>query len=311
VFAVAFNKKRFLLLALPMGFADFLILYAGVLGTLNFELLFFGLSLLCLLVALVFTKAERKNAASMSLSASEGAMRLKKLVQTNFKRALSFGSIYLILAIALSFLTGGLITGIISGAASASIDAPLIVSQTFPLMLPLCVVLGSFGGLMVFVSDRTKGVFEYLIAYGVNVSEIFWSTLLTTLGLVTIVLGVSLTGNIAVLLLMGGSIQPAMIELLLIYTIPVSYASVAFMTMAGMVWSSLTARIPGVNSPVGICTFLGIGPVMAVFILSAFFTGSGFLLVVGGVILILVALVAAMMVVVSKKMNRERLLSDA
>jgi hypothetical protein len=174
------------------------------------------------------------------------------------------------------------------------------------------VVMGSFGGLMVFVSDRTKGVYEYLIAYGVNVYEIFWSTLLVTLGLVSIILGVSLTGNIAILLLMGGSIQPAMIELLLIYTIPISYASVAFMTMAGMIWSSLTARVPGVNSPIGICTLLGLGPVLATLILSMVFSASGnFLLVVGGVTLILVALVAVMMVVANKRMNRERLLSDA
>jgi hypothetical protein len=238
-------------------------------------------------------------------------MRLKTLVQTNFKRAISFGSIYLILAIAMSFLTGGLINGLISGVDSASIDSPLFVSQIFPLMLPMYVVLGSFGGLMVCVSDRTKGVFEYLIAYGVNVYEIFWSTLIVTLGLVTIVLGISLTGNIAILLLMGGSLQPAMIELLLIYTIPISYASVAFMAMAGMIWSSLTARIPGVNSPIGICTLLGLGPVLVVLLLSTFFAGSGnFLLLVGGVTLILVALVVTMMIVANKRMNRERLLSD-
>jgi hypothetical protein len=111
---------------------------------------------------------------------------------------------------------------------------------------------------------------------------------------------------------MGGSIQPAMIELLLIYTIPISYASVAFMTMAGMIWSSLTARVPGVNSPIGICTILGAGPTLVVLILSAFLSGSSnFLLLVGGVTLILVALVAVMMVMANKKMNRERLLADA
>ncbi|MCL2643066.1 MAG: YhfC family intramembrane metalloprotease [Candidatus Bathyarchaeota archaeon] len=309
VFAVVFKKKRFLLAALPMGLVDFLVPYAGVLGSLNFEILFFGLCLLCLLVTLGLTKTERKNAASVSLLTSEGSMRLKSLVQTNFKRALSFGSIYLILGIVISFLTGGLITGLASEMASA--DVPLIVSQTFPLMLPIYAVIGSFGGLMVFVSDRTKGVYEYLIAYGVNVYEIFWSTLLVTLGLVTVVLGVSLTGNIAILLLMGGTIQPAMIEMLLIYTIPISYASVAFMTMSGMMWSSLTRRIPGVNSPIGIATLLGIGPVLVILMLSSFFVGSGFLLLVGGVTLVLVALVAVMMVVTNKRMNRERLLSDA
>jgi len=310
VFAVAFKNKRFLYLALPMGMVDFLVLYAGSLGTLNFEILFFVVCLLCLFVALWFTKAERKNVTTVSLStASEaGDKRLKSLVKTNFKRALSFGSVYLIIALVMSILFGA----VIGGTASVSDDVPMVVSQSFPMMLPVFAVIGSFGGLMVFVSDRTKGVYEYLIAYGVSTYEILWSTLLVTLGLVTVVLGVSLTGNIVITLLMGGSIQPALIELLLIYTIPISYASVAFMTMAGMIWSSLTARVPGVNSPIGICTIIGVGPTMAVLILSSFFSGSSnFLLLIGGVTLTLVVLVAVMLVVANKKMNRERLLADA
>ncbi|MCL1976875.1 MAG: hypothetical protein FWG55_02025 [Candidatus Bathyarchaeota archaeon] len=233
---------------------------------------------------------------------------MKSLVRTNFKRAISFGSIYLILGIAVSFLLGGSIS--VTG--STSTEASSFTSQFLPLMLPVSVVMSSLGGLMVFVSDRTKGVFEYLIAYGVNVYEILWSTLLVTFGLVTIVLGVSIAGNITLFLLMGGSIPFAMIELFLIYTIPVSYASVAFMCMAGMIWSSLTRRIPGVNSPVGISAILGIGPNIAVLILSRFFVGSdNFMLLVGGVTLTLMALVGVMMAVANKKMNRERLLSDA
>lgn len=218
---------------------------------------------------------------------------------------MSFGSIYLILGIVLSFLIGGLINGVTSA------NEPLITSQVFPLMLPMFAVIGCLGGLMVFVSDRTKGVYEYLIAYGVSVYEIFWSTLLVTLGLVTIVLGISLAGNIALSLLMGGSIQPITIELLLIYTIPLSYASTAFMSMAGMMWSSLTVRVPGINSPAGLSTILGIAPVMVVLLLSGFVGAGNFMLLIGSVTLILVALVIAMAVLANKKMNRERLLSDA
>jgi hypothetical protein len=313
VFAVAFKKKRFLYLALPMGLVDFLVLYAGSMDILTFELLLFGLSLICLLATLNATKTERKNATVTYLHVREEEDKsLKALVRTNFKRAISFGMLYLILGIALSVLTGGIISGSASSAASASADVPVLVTQTFPIMLPMCVVIGSLGGLMVFVSDRTRGVYEYLIAYGISVYEIFWSTLLVTLGLVTVVLGVSLAGNIAITLLIGGSIQPAMINMLLIYTLPISYASAAFMTMAGMIWSSLTVRVPGVNSPVGISTLLGIGPTLAVLVLSIFFTGSSnFLLLVGGVTLILTMLVIGMMVVANKKMNRERLLADA
>ena len=309
VFAVGFKKKRFLLLALPMGLIDFVVPYAGSMDLLVFEILIFGLSLLCLFVALGVTKAERKSIVAPSLSVSEkGDKRLNSFIRTNFKRAISFGSIYLILGIAMSFLFGISF----SLMPSVSDEAPLFVSQMFPIMLPLCAVMGALGGLMVFVSDRTRGVYEYLIAYGVSVYEILWSTLLVALGLVTVVLGVSLTGNIALILLMGGSIQPAMIEMVLIYTIPISYASVAFMTLSGMIWSSLTVRVPGVNSPVGISTLIGMGPTLLVLLINPFFSGVGnFLLLVGGVTLILVALVVIMMIVANKKMNRERLLADA
>ncbi|MDR0492578.1 MAG: hypothetical protein LBH74_02925 [Nitrososphaerota archaeon] len=238
---------------------------------------------------------------------------MKSFVRTNFKRAISFGSIYLIVGIVMSLLMSVIFSGTAAVAsATTSAEVPLLVSQLFPLMIPLFAVIGSLGGLMVFVSDRTKGVYEYLIAYGVSIYEIFWSTLAVTFGLVTVVLGVSIAGNMVISLLMGGSIQLAMIEMLLIYTIPISYASTAFMCIAGMIWSSLTVRVPGVNSPVGISTLLGIGPVLVVFALSGFLGYSGdFVLLVGGATLVLAALVVIMMVVANKKMNRERLLSDA
>ncbi|MCL2691572.1 MAG: YhfC family intramembrane metalloprotease [Candidatus Bathyarchaeota archaeon] len=313
VFAVVFKKKRFLWLALPMGLVDFLVPYAGVIGALNFEIIFFSTSLLCLLVTIWFTRAERKNVAlTSSLPViEEGVNRLKSLVRTNFKRAISFGSVYLILGIAMSMLMGG-ISIVISSAAAEVNEMQVFTSQFFPIMLPLTTVIGALGGLMVFVSDRTKGVYEYLIAYGVNVYEIFWSTLLVSFGLVSVVLGVSIVGNLGLSLIVGAPIEFAMIEMMLIYTIPISYASVAFMCMAGMIWSSLTVRVPGVNSPVGISTILGIGPSMIVMLVGGFLVGSGdFMLLVGGVDIILVGLVATMMIAANKKMNRERLLSDA
>ena len=233
---------------------------------------------------------------------------MKSFVQTNFKRAIKFGSLYLIIGIVMSLV----ISTIFSWTASIADEEILFISQLGTLMLPLFAVMGSVGGLMVFVSDRTKGVYEYLIAYGVNVYEIFWSTLLVSFGLITIVLGISITGNVVLSLLFSGSIPFSMIETLLIYTIPLSYASSAFMCMAGMIWSSLTVGIPGVNSPVGISMILGIGPSLVVMLLGGFFIGSSyFMMLVGGVTLILIVLVVAMLVAANKMMNRERLLSDA
>ncbi len=305
VLAVAYRKKLFLWLALPMGFIDFLVPYASILGVQVFETLIFGLSLLCLLVALGFTKMTRKNVLPTS-SSIEGSSRSKSLFRTNFKRAISYGAVYLGTGLVISILFGGIFSSI----ASVGGSVPLAILEEFPLMLPMFVVIGCLGGLMIFVSDRSKGVYEYLIAYGVSTYEIFWSTVQVTLGLVTIILASSIAANMVMSLLIGGSIQPVMIELLLIYTIPLSYAGAAFMSMASMLWSSLTVRMVGVNSPVGLAPILGIVPVLAVYFL-ALFDSSDFLLITVGATLILVALVIVMMVVANKKMSRERLLSDA
>ena len=50
-------------------------IYVGIMDLLIFELLFFGLCLPCFLVALWFTKEERKNMATASLVVSEKEIR--------------------------------------------------------------------------------------------------------------------------------------------------------------------------------------------------------------------------------------------
>jgi hypothetical protein len=60
VMSVVSHKKRLLLLALPMGFIDFLVPFAQNEPVL-FEIVFFGLSLISLFVALKTTKMPTKN----------------------------------------------------------------------------------------------------------------------------------------------------------------------------------------------------------------------------------------------------------
>ena len=95
------------------------------------------------------------------------------------------------------------------------------------------------------------------------------------------------------------------------YTVPLSFAAAMFMSMSGMIWSQLTARRPGVNSPVGIAPLLGIAPVLALLILAVG-PGSGHILyVVGAASIVMVFGVAAMSSVANRRMQRERFLSNA
>jgi uncharacterized membrane protein YhfC len=58
--AAYLNEKRLVLIALPMGFVDFLVPFAQNLGTLTFEAIVFALSILSVLVAWYATRQFRK-----------------------------------------------------------------------------------------------------------------------------------------------------------------------------------------------------------------------------------------------------------
>ena len=105
------------------------------------------------------------------------------LVRTVIGRSLSFGRVYLGLGVLLPLLT---LLPLSQASSSAGAQAGEILGELPALILPMFAILGSLGGLLVFSSDRSKGVHEYLIAYGVDTSTIFWSTIASTLCLVTI-----------------------------------------------------------------------------------------------------------------------------
>ena len=232
----------------------------------------------------------------------------------NFRRALSYGKIYVIITIALSVFYGSLLTVILSTASarySSTISSVTpIYSQIPALLLPLFAIIGSFGSLMVFVSDKDKGVYEYLIAYGTEPSSIFWSIVVAAIGLVSIVLVISVASSIAAQIIFGIPLTITYVELISFYVLPISFSATAFGNMAGMIWSSLTKRRAGVNSPVGVAPFIGTVPILIVLVVSSFMRGEDFLILVGSVSGALLVLVAVMIASTNKLMVRERFLSS-
>ena len=173
-------------------------------------------------------------------------------------------------------------------------------------------VLGASGALMIFGSDKDKGVYEYMLAYGVEVSTIFWSIIAATMGLVTLVLGVSLALTVVLLGFTNASALSLVFgELVIFYTMPLSYAAAMLMSMTGMIWSQLTARRPGVNSPVGVAPLLGIAPVLVVLFLAVGPGAGHIVYVVGAASVVMILAVVAIASVASRKMQRERFLSNA
>ena len=227
----------------------------------------------------------------------------------NFKRSISYGKVYLIIGGAISLLLSATVASSIHNVTRAAGGA--IVSEIPALVVPLAAVMGSLGGLMIFASDKAKGVYEYLIAYGVNISSIFWSIVLATVGLVSLVLVISVSSTFAILLALGAPISYSFVEILIFYSIPISYTGAMFMSMAGMIWTSLATRRSGLNSPVGAAPMLGIAPILVVLILSSKVGSGNFILLVSSASLALLAIVGVMIGVSNRKMVRERFLSNA
>ena len=66
IMSAYFNKKQYLLLALPMGFVDFLVPFAQSFTILGFETVVFALSLISVIVVWFATGVVRKNPENRS-----------------------------------------------------------------------------------------------------------------------------------------------------------------------------------------------------------------------------------------------------
>jgi hypothetical protein len=183
-----------------------------------------------------------------------------------------------------------------------------------PLFLPIFAVVGSMGGLMAFTNDRMKGVFEYLIAYGVSPRRLFVNVLAASVVLVTILVGISLAVDLGVYLGKGNTISAVFVQSLAFYSVPMSYASAAFAATVGMFWTSLSSPRMGLNSPIGLMPLIGIVPsilTLAVVVAAGISSSTSIYLVLGVSVSLVVLLVVVLLSLVGRLLRRERLLSPA
>jgi hypothetical protein len=200
---------------------------------------------------------------------------------------------------------------------SLALSAGNAFASAFPLLLPIFVVVGSMGAMVVFSNDRIKGVLEYLLAYGYSPRRLFVTFLSTAIALSGVVLSVALVAGLGAYLVRGHSLTSQLATLLGLYAIPMSIAAPAFAATVGMLWTSLSSPRAGMNSPIGLIPLIGILPcLLPLFLLTVLaeagiyspsellYIGTG---VVGAVVLIVVALFGTL----GRSLRRERLLSPA
>jgi len=224
------------------------------------------------------------------------------LLRTTFRRSLALGRIFIIV--------GLLYVAVL--ALALSFTAASSFASSYPIFLPIFAVLGSMGGLMVFSSDRTKGVYEYLLAYGISPRQLFINGLLACLLVETVVLSFVLGLGLGIFVVSGHTISLTLIAALSVYSIPMSYVSAAFATTVGMLWTSLSSPRTGMNSPIGLIPFVGIAPSALTLGLVAFLAIDGFTdiyLIIGGVVGAVAVVVLLLLKFLNRLLTPEKLLS--
>ncbi len=226
---------------------------------------------------------------------------LPSLLRTTIRRSFIVGRVNLVVATGASLVWGTLLS-LTSGGAFASL---------FPLLLPVLGTIGTAGPMLVFTNDRTKGVFEYLIAYGVPTHRIFVNVLAAALTMVGVVDGLTLAVALSLRAALGLAVPLAFTEALLGYSLPMSFGATALTTAAGMYWTSLSSPRTGMNSPLGLLPMLGIAP-GGLALVAAEGAGPGVrIYVLIGAVAVVVVLATVLLLLESRLMPRERLLSPA
>jgi hypothetical protein len=226
------------------------------------------------------------------------------LLGVTLRRSVVMGRLYLLGGTAFSLFYAT----VFSFAGGQSFDSAV------PILLPIFAVTGGLGSLVVFTNDRLKGVFEYLIAYGTSPRRLFLNYLVAGIALTSIVLGVSLGVGLTVHFAAGSGVSRLLVGLLLLYTVPMSYASIAFTSTVGMFWTSLSSPRAGMNSPIGLIPIIGMAPSLVTLgaLLAVLATGAlPYYVVTGTAVGLIVLVVAVLLSQMERLMPRERLLSPA
>jgi hypothetical protein len=234
-------------------------------------------------------------------SEAKGGRPLPSLLSITLRRGLVAGRAYLAIGILVSLV----LTVALLRTANRSTNFVAI----FPLELPLFATLGAMGGLMLFVGDRSKGVLEYLISYGIRPRSLFVNCLLTTVMLSTVVMGCALVVGLVGFVATGNSISTNLENSILGYTIPMTYACSLLAVTCGIIWSTLSSPRSGLNSPVGIAPMLGIAPPVIVLVIAEGVDKSAYYYVTVGASVGFLLLVVALLIASSRLMGRERYLS--
>ncbi len=229
------------------------------------------------------------------------ASPVPSLVGTTVRRTILVGRVYIAFGVGASTLVA--IALLVAGSQGTTFELG------FAVLLPLFATVGSMGGLLTFSNDRTKGVLEYLIAYGVRPLTLFLNGLLCTAAATAIILGLSLPIGLGLATAWNVALSVDFLTIFLFYTVPVTFASALLAATAGMIWTTVSTPRAGMNNPVGLAPLIAILPTILVIILASIVGSSEFFAVTDGASVAIIAAVVSFLALSGRLMGRERFLS--
>lgn len=237
---------------------------------------------------------------------------VKILVNFNLSRAFRsiYGIFYLLIGIAMPII----FSAILLSSFKSILESPIwasILGQTIPAIIPLMATIGGMGVTYLFSTDRSNGVYEYLIATGkIKIQDIFLSFSIVTIALISIILGTDITAIFIIINFMAPSTTVTIFELIAVFSVPVAYVSSLISILAMLTWVSMSKTYPGVNAPGGIGSVIGfIPPMFFLIVIVRIFHPLDIILIGGLFSIILFIIFIALLIVVVRRMSNERMLT--
>lgn len=235
------------------------------------------------------------------------------LSRFNLKRG--FTSIYGLLYLAIGIFIPILITTSLLLTKAVSNSEPSVVTTTIgdliPAFIPLSASIGGIGVSYLFSTDRSGGVYEYLIATGkIRIGDIFLSFAMVSIIMVSVILAVDISVIYTLIHFLAPFLQGTVYTVMAVFSVPVAYISSLLSIIAMLTWASMSRVYPGVNAPGGIGSIIGIiPPLVFLLVIARIFHPSDIVEIAGIFSAVLFVLLIVILSVAIRRMSNERMLA--
>ena len=237
---------------------------------------------------------------------------MRTLTSFNLSRAFKslYGLIYLSIGIVIPVILTVTLSFSLKTLVSSSIGFSLVL-ETIPSFIPISATIGGIGIAYLFSTDRSNGVYEYLIATGkIRIKDIFLSFSLVTVAIISILLAIDIAAISLLIFFTAPSVLGTILQFFAVFSIPVAYISSLLSILAMLSWTAMSKVYPGVNAPGGIGSIIGtIPPLVFLIAIVQIVRPSDLLLIAGLYSVSLFIILILLLVVVIKRMSNERMLA--